>query len=65
MARIKPNDIFDHLSPQLRAALDAAVEKTLPDSDVDKRELYLAFRRALAARLKAWETVPAAAVDAD
>ncbi|MCU0502832.1 MAG: hypothetical protein MUC51_13900 [Anaerolineae bacterium] len=65
MARIKPNDIFEHLKPQMRAALDEAVDKTLPDVEVDKRQLYLAFRRALTLRLKPWENVPAAAVDAD
>ena len=65
MARIRPNDIFEHLTPQLRAALDEAVDKTLPGVEVDKRQLYLAFRRALTAKLKPWEIVPAAAVDAD
>ena len=65
MARIRPNDIFDHFNPQLRAALDAAVDKTLPDVEVDKRQLYLAFRRALSAKLKPWESVPSSAVDAD
>ncbi len=65
MARIKPIDIFDHLAPQMRAALDEAVDKTLPGVEVDKRQLYLAFRRALALKLKQWENVPAAAVDAD
>ena len=65
MARIRPNDIFDHLNPQLRAAFDEAVDKTLPDVEVDKRQLYLAFRRALSTKLKPWESVPPAAVDAD
>jgi hypothetical protein len=49
----------------MRAALDEAVDKTLPSVEVDKRQLYLAFRRALTAKLKPWESVPAAAVDAD
>ena len=65
MARIRPNDIFDHLNPQMRAALDEAVDKTLPDVEVDKRQLYLAFRRALTVKLKPWESVPPAAVDSD
>jgi hypothetical protein len=65
MARIKPVEVFDHLTPQVRAALDEAMDKTLPGVEVDRRQLYLAFRRALAAKLKAWENVPAAAVDAD
>ena len=65
MARIKPHEILDHFNPQLRAALDDAVDKTLPGVEVDKRQLYLAFRRALATRLKPWENVPNSAVDAD
>ena len=65
MARIKPMDIFDHLNVQMRAALDEAVVRALPGVEVDKRQLYLEFRRALAMRLKAWENVPNAAVDAD
>lgn len=65
MARIKPKEIFDHLNPQLRAALDEAVARTLPGVEVDRRQLYLEFRRALALKLKQWENVPAAAVDAD
>ena len=65
VARIRPSDIFDHLNPQMRAALDEAVARTLPGVEVDKRQLYLEFRRALALKLKQWENVPNGAVDAD
>jgi hypothetical protein len=65
VARIKPADIFDHLNPQMRAALDEAVVRVLPGIEVDKRQLYVEFRRALALKLKQWENVPGAAVDAD
>lgn len=65
MARVKPAEIFDYFNPQMRAALDEAVERALPGAEVDRRKLYLEFRRGLATRLKAWENVPAAAVDAD
>jgi hypothetical protein len=65
VARIKPVEIFDHLNPQVRAALDEAVARALPGVEVDKRQLYLEFRRALAVKLKQWENVPNAAVDAD
>lgn len=65
MARIKPAEIFDHLNMQMRAALDEAVSRVLPGVEVDRRQLYLEFRRALAQKLKAWENVPNSAVDAD
>ncbi len=65
MARIRPQEIFDHLNPQIRAALDEAVARALPGVEVDRRQLYLEFRRALATKVKQWENVPNAAVDAD
>jgi hypothetical protein len=65
MARIKVTEIVDHLAPQLRAALDEAVERAVPGVEVDRARLYREFRRALGARVKAWENVPNAAVDAD
>ena len=46
MARIRPVDIFDHFNPQMRAALDEAVARALPGVEVDRRQLYLEFRRA-------------------
>jgi len=65
MARIKPVEVFDHFAPQVRAALDEAVDKALPGVEVDRRQFYQAFRRALSAKLRQWENVPAAVVDAD
>jgi hypothetical protein len=65
MARIKVTDIIDHLSVQIRGALDEAVERTLPGVEVDRAKLYREFRRALGARCKTWENAPNAAVDAD
>ncbi len=65
MARIKLVEIVDHLSPQVRAALDEAVERTVPGVEVDRARLYREFRRALSARAKMWENVPNSTVDAE
>jgi hypothetical protein len=65
MARVKPIELFDHFNPQLRAALDEAIAKALPDAEIDKRMLYLEFRLALNKKVKPWENVPNSAVDAD
>jgi hypothetical protein len=65
MARVKIADILDQLNMQMRGALDEAVARTLPGVEVDRRKLYLEFRRALVARCKTWENVPNAAVDAE
>ena len=65
MARVKPAELFDHFNPQMRAALDEAVARLLPDAEVDRRMLYLEFRLALNKKFKQWENVPNSAVDAD
>ena len=65
MARVKVIEIVDHLSPQMRGSLDEAVERVLPGVEVDRAKLYREFRRALGTRVKLWESVPNAAVDAD
>lgn len=65
MARVKPVELFDHFNPQMRAALDEAIAKVLPDTEIDKRMLYLEFRLALNRKVKQWENVPNSAVDAD
>jgi hypothetical protein len=65
MARIKLVEIVDHLSPQVRAALDEAVERTVPGVEVDRARLYRGFRRALGTRAKMWENVPNSTVDAE
>ena len=65
MARVRTAEIFDAFAMQMRAAMDEAIQRAAPGTQVDQRQLYLEFRRALAARLKAWENVPNSAVDAD
>ena len=65
MARVKPIELFDHFNPQMRAALDEAIAKALPNAEIDRRMLYLEFRLALNKKVKQWENVPNAAVDAD
>ncbi len=65
MARIKMAELVEQLTPQMRGALDDAMQRALPEVEVDRRQLYLEFRRALLARCKAWENVPNSAVDAE
>ncbi len=65
MARITFVEIVDHLAPQVRSALDEAVEKAVPGVAIDRAMLYREFRRALGTRTKTWENVPNAAVDAE
>jgi len=49
----------------MRAALEEALNKMLPDAQVDRRMLYLEFRLALNRKFKQWENVPNSTVGAD
>ena len=65
MARVRPQELFDQFNPQMRAALEEALNKLLPEAQVDRRMLYLEFRLALNRKFKQWENVPNSTVDAD
>jgi hypothetical protein len=65
MARVRPQELLDQFNPQMRAALEEALGKLLPDVEVDRRMLYLEFRLALNRKFKQWENVPNSTVDAD
>ncbi len=65
MARVRPQELFAQFNPQMRAALEEALNKMLPDAQVDRRMLYLEFRLALNRKFKQWENVPNSTVDAD
>jgi len=65
MARVRPQELFDQFNPQMRAALEEALNKLLPDAQVDRRMFYLEFRLALNRKFKQWENVPNSTVDAD
>lgn len=65
MARVKIEEIVDHLSSEIRNALKQAVENTLPDADFDERELFRNFRRAVGRKCSTWENVPDHYVDKD
>jgi hypothetical protein len=58
VAQVNIEQIVDHLSAEMRRALEAAVQETAPDADVDAHDLLRAFRRAVGRYFKIWETVP-------
>lgn len=58
MARVRLEDLVDHLDDELRAALKDAVRDTLPQVEVDEQALFRAFRQAIRRRCEHWERVP-------
>lgn len=58
MARVKVEDVLDHLSSDLSRALEDAVRSRIPNASFDSRALYRDFVRAAYRRCRVWEPVP-------
>ncbi len=64
MARIKVQEVIDHMASQFRSALEAAVNEAVDDDgSFDRYELYRAFRRAVGRKCSTWERVPDRYID--
>ncbi|MXN31339.1 hypothetical protein [Delftia sp. CH05] len=58
MASVKMEEIVDHLSTEVRRALENSVRQVAPDARIDSYELFQAFRREIGRRCSTWEKVP-------
>jgi len=47
MTLVKIEDVIDHLSSDMKSALEVAVKTILPDADFDRDELFREFRSAV------------------
>lgn len=65
MARIKIENIFEHLDYQIRHALRDAVSNVLPDIEFDEYELFREFKRAVYRKCNTWERIPDRYVEMD
>ena len=58
MARVKIEEIIDHLSSEFRKALEDTVNQVAPNVQVDRYELFREFKRAVRRKCSTWERVP-------
>ena len=58
MARVKIEEVIDHLSSEIRKALEASIKEVLPHENVDSHQLFHAFKRAVGRKCSTWERVP-------
>jgi DNA-binding transcriptional regulator WhiA len=58
MAKVKIEEVVDHLSSEMRSALLEAIRAQLPAAEVDEHQLYRDFKRAVYRKCNVWETVP-------
>lgn len=58
MARVNVEGIIDHLSSDMRRALEDAVRRQIPDAEFNRSALFREFRRAVYRKCNTWERVP-------
>lgn len=64
MARIRIEDVVEHLDSEMRSALEEAVKEVLPHAaNFDRSKLFHAFCRAVGRKCNTWESIPDSYVD--
>ncbi len=58
MARVKIEDVIDHLNSEMRRALEDALNEVGGGAKIDSYELFRAFKRAVYRKCNTWESVP-------
>lgn len=58
MARIKIEQIIEHLDNDLRRSLKKAVERTIPAAEFNDKLLFKAFVKEVGKKCNVWEQVP-------
>jgi hypothetical protein len=58
MAQIKIEDVMDHLSYEMKRALEDAVNSEVRGAKFDRDNLFRAFKRAVYRKCSTWENVP-------
>lgn len=65
MARVKIENIIEHLDHDLRRALENTVRSQLRDAHFDPHSLFREFVREVGRRCSTWERVPDSCVEKD
>ena len=65
MARVKIEEVIDHLSTEMRKSLRDSVNKVIPEVTFDERELFRQFKKEVRKKCSTWERVPDQYIDAD
>lgn len=65
MAKIKVEDVVDHLDREFRGALKDTIEEMFPDLEFDDRELFREFKKKVYRKCSVWESVPDHLVEKD
>jgi hypothetical protein len=65
MARVKIEEVIDHLSSEMRRTLEETVKTVVPSAHFDAHDLFREFRRNVGRKCNTWETVPDQYIEKD
>lgn len=58
MAKVKIEDIVDHLDHEFRRALEATLKEHFPKENFDTRAIFRTFKKQVYRKCSVWESVP-------
>ena len=58
MAKVKIEDVVDHLSTEFRHALEETLKRHFPNQSFNSHEVYRTFTREVYKKCNIWENVP-------
>ena len=65
MAKIKIEEVIDHLDTDIRKALKNTVDECCPGNTADAYDLFRQFKREVSRKCSTWENVPDNYVEKD
>ena len=58
MAKVKIEDVIDHLDTEIRNALAETIKDHFPNQSFDERDVFRTFKRMVGRKCSTWESVP-------
>ena len=65
MARVRIEEIVDHLDTEFRKALEDTLKEHFPGQPFDSRLIFRTFKRQVYSKCSVWENVPDQHVEKD
>lgn len=58
MAKVKIEEVVDHLSSEFRRALEEVFRKHAPNANINSHQVFRDFRSAVYRKCSTWENIP-------
>lgn len=58
MAKVRIEEVIDHLEEDFRKALRATMQEHFPDEHFNTRAVYKTFKNQISDRCNEWENIP-------